>query len=211
MIAPDQFSSLLFSRGYSFFTGVPSVALEPLAEYLVQNGKYVVATNEADAVSACIGAYLGGRILRGPAFLRERRRGFILEWLVIVLATVLTVILHPGESGYPRAIVVGLLALAMGIQNALIREHGIPNLATNVMTLTLTGLLADPRGPQAPHRKRRQFSSIAIFVVSATVGAFLVRYSVAVPLLVATLIFTLALYWLIPARGEIRTAEPVGQ
>ena len=170
-----------------------------------QLSRYVTAF-----VPFVIGAYLGGRILRGPAFLRERRRGFILEWLVIVLATVLTVILHPGESGYPRAIVVGLLALAMGIQNALIREHGIPNLATNVMTLTLTGLLADPRGPQAPHRKRRQFSSIAIFVVSATVGAFLVRYSVAVPLLVATFIFTLALYWLIPARGEIRTAEPVG-
>ena len=128
-----------------------------------------------------------------------------------MLATVLTVILHPGESGYPRAIVVGLLALAMGIQNALIREHGIPNLATNVMTLTLTGLLADPRGPQAPHRKRRQFSSIAIFVVSATVGAFLVRYSVAVPLLVATFDLHPGPVLADPCQGEIRTAEPVGQ
>jgi phosphonopyruvate decarboxylase len=60
MISPDQFSNLLASRGFNFFTGVPSAALEPFADYLVRNYRYVVATNEADAVSACIGAYLGG-------------------------------------------------------------------------------------------------------------------------------------------------------
>ena len=40
-------------------------------------------------------------------------------------------------------------------------------------------------------------------------GAFLVRYSVAVPLLVATWIFT-GLYWLIPARGEIQLRSQSG-
>lgn len=60
MIAPDQFSSLLAARGYNFFTGVPSIALAPFADHLVQTNRYVLATNEADAVSACIGAYLGG-------------------------------------------------------------------------------------------------------------------------------------------------------
>ena len=106
-----------------------------------QLSRYVTAF-----VPFVIGAYLGGRILRGPAFLRERRRGFILEWLVIVLATVLTVILHPGESGYPRAIVVGLLALAMGtIAAAWLESIAVTPEGALVRVLTIAGGMAVAR------------------------------------------------------------------
>lgn len=161
----------------------------------------------AEAVVAFIaGAIVGGRILRGPAFLRERRRGFIFEWAIVVLATVLAFILQPGETGVPREIVITLLAFAMGIQNALIREHGVPMLATNVMTLTLTGLFADKR--KDPHGWRRPAASILMFVVSGAVGAAItVQLGVEWALLLAALVFTVALYWLIPPERAIAGEE----
>src|SRR5439155_22258368 len=35
-----------------------------------------------------VGALLGGRLLRGPQKLQERRIGFAVEWLIVVTATV---------------------------------------------------------------------------------------------------------------------------
>ncbi|MFB7188026.1 DUF1275 family protein [Streptomyces sp. NPDC056230] len=45
-----------------------------------------------------------------------------------------------------------LLGLAMGLQNAVARRLGVPDLTTTVLTLTLTGLAADsgPAGGAAP-------------------------------------------------------------
>jgi hypothetical protein len=60
----------------------------------------------------------------------------------------------------------------MGLQNALVRRHGVPDLATNVMTLTATALVADSAIASGRRENwRRRAASIAIFLVSATVGA----------------------------------------
>jgi hypothetical protein len=49
------------------------------------------------------------------------------------------------------------LAAALGIQNSTVRHLGAPDLTTTVLTLTLTGLIADSAlagGPGAkPHRR----------------------------------------------------------
>lgn len=46
------------------------------------------------------------------------------------------------EAGMAEAlVVVGVLAFAMGLQNALVLAHAVPDVATNVMTLTLVRLL----------------------------------------------------------------------
>ena len=42
-----------------------------------------------------------------------------------------------------RLTLVGLLAVAMGGQNAIARRLAVPDLTTTVLTLTLTGLVAD--------------------------------------------------------------------
>jgi hypothetical protein len=44
--------------------------------------------------------------------------------------------------------------------------------------------------------------SILIFFVSAALGAWLLRYGTAVPLVVASVIFTLALWSLMKGRAE---------
>jgi len=38
---------------------------------------------------------------------------------------------------------VGMLAVAMGAQNAVARRLAVPDLTTTVLTLTVTGLVAD--------------------------------------------------------------------
>jgi uncharacterized membrane protein YoaK (UPF0700 family) len=72
--------------------------------------------------------------LRGPQKIRERRLGFAVEWLLIVTATLVAAAAHPDAHNVAGHAVVALLALAMGWQNAMVRTHGVPDLATNVMT-----------------------------------------------------------------------------
>jgi uncharacterized membrane protein YoaK (UPF0700 family) len=150
-----------------------------------------------------LGALAGGRLLRGPR--AEMRIGFAVEWALLVVALVLTVALHPESAGPAREIVTSLLAFAMGLQNALVRRHGVPDLATNVMTLTATALVADSR-PARGHNEnwRRRFASIAIFLASATLGAALTTsLGPWAPLALTVVLFTVALTGLIARNAPI--------
>jgi hypothetical protein len=82
-------------------------------------------------VAFSLGALLGGRLLRGPQKLQERRIGFAIEWVLIVAATALTWVSEPNAHNLAGNLVVAMLALAMVIQNAMVRVHGVPDLATN--------------------------------------------------------------------------------
>ena len=73
----------------------------------------------------CLGALLGGRLLRGPAKWQERRIGFAVEWLVILAATAVAWRGDPDAHNLAGQAVVTLLAFAMGIQNAMVRVHGV--------------------------------------------------------------------------------------
>jgi uncharacterized membrane protein YoaK (UPF0700 family) len=141
-----------------------------------------------------VGALFGGRMLTLPPRLADRRIGFAVEWVALIGAVIVTVTAHPHTTGTSRLAVLGILAFGMGIQNAMIRRWGIPDLATNVMTLTMVGLLAESSlvGGDNHHAARRA-SSVGLFATSAVLGAFLTRFGVLWPLLLATVIFTVAL------------------
>ncbi len=111
--------------------------------------------------------------------LADRRIGFAGEWCALVAATVTLVLFHPHPVGSVRLVVIGMLALGMGIQNAMIRRWGVPDLATNVMTLTVTGLVAEWSlvGGDNQHAERRA-TSLGLFAVSAVLGAYLTRFGV---------------------------------
>src|SRR4029077_17562288 len=70
-----------------------------------------------------------------------------------------------------------LLALAMGLQNATARRLGGPDLTTTVLTLTLTGIAADPplaRGAN-PNPGLRLLATATMFL-GAAVGTFLILH-----------------------------------
>jgi uncharacterized membrane protein YoaK (UPF0700 family) len=161
-------------------------------------GKYVLVL-----AAFAVGAAAGGRLVRGSR--EETRVGFGVQWLLLGAALLATLALHPGHEGPARDLVVSLLALAMGLQNALIRRHGVPDLATNVMTLTVTALIAESRlAGGRNERWERRLGSVAVFLVSATLGAALTSWlGPWAPLLLALALFTLALSGIDP-RGSAR-------
>ena len=85
--------------------------------------------------------------------------------------------------------VIALTAVAMGLRNSVMRKLAIPDLTTTVLTLTIAGLAADSSltGGDNPRWQRRGAAILAI-LAGAAAGAAMVRYSVAVPLLVCGLI-----------------------
>lgn len=159
-----------------------------LGQSVFRHGGYLLAL-----AAFALGAIAGGRIVRGAQ--GHTRLGFVIEWLFLATATILVFLLPTGSSELARAIVIALLAGAMGLQNALLRRHGVPDLATNVMTLTFTALVADSviSGGQN-ERWQRRFSSIGIFMIGATGGAALTKLlGPAAPLLLALIVFSVAL------------------
>lgn len=141
-----------------------------------------------------VGALIGGALMRGREKRLERRIGFGVELVLVLLATSLAFGTDAGSSGTGRDLVVGILACAMGLQNALIRKHGVADVATNLMTVTFTGLLAESRlvgGTNANWGRRA--GSIGIFFVSAVLGSFLIRFGAGWPLAVATVLLALAM------------------
>src|SRR5437764_14221304 len=111
----------------------------------------------------------------------------------------------------PRNIVSSLLAFAMGMQNALIRRHGVPDVATNLLTITVTALVADsvPAGGRNENWRRR-LASVAVFLASAILGAFLTtRYGPWAPLSVTAALFTVALTGLIARSSEVEGYRPI--
>lgn len=154
------------------------------------------------------GAITGGRLLRLPQRLAVRRVGFAAEWVLVLGAVVATLITHPTAISTSRLLVVGLLAAAMGIQNAMVWHWGVRDLATNVMTLTLTALLADSAlAGGSGNRAGQRAASIGIFASSALLGAYLVRFGVIWDLSIALGVLTLALPVLLQPASDSAVVE----
>ncbi|MFI2261342.1 YoaK family protein [Streptomyces tubercidicus] len=147
-----------------------------------------------------LGALAGGRL--GTRF--ATHRGHLLRTAtaaqsVLVAVTVAVTAVTDGRvtTGVQYTLIV-CLGLGMGLQNAVARRLGVPDLTTTVLTLTLTGLAADstPAGGAAPRPGRRILSVLAM-LLGALVGAAL--------LLHGHLVLTLGLVLLLLALTSVIT------
>jgi uncharacterized membrane protein YoaK (UPF0700 family) len=84
--------------------------------------------------------------------------------------------------------VAAILAVAMGIQNALARKLAVPDLTTTVLTMTLTGIGHDPRSGRRGHATlSRRVLVVATMLAGGVAGAELVlNVGTIVPLALAT-------------------------
>lgn len=167
--------------------------------YFSDAGHYITAIT-----AFTFGALAGGYTVNTA---RQRghyqRAGYVVEWLVLVCACVLALNSEPQPDNWAGITLVILLAFAMGIQNAIVRSYGVPDLATNVMTLTYTAIFAESKPVRGTnHHWQRRVGSVLLFFISAVVGALLLRIGMVAPLVLATLIFTLALYPLLFGHRE---------
>jgi hypothetical protein len=88
--------------------------------------------------------------------------------------------------GEPRLTLIGVLAVAMGGQNAVARRLAVPDLTTTVLTMTVTGLVADATSSSV--RARRLVPIFAMLGGALLGGGLLLLMSVAAPLWLAAAI-----------------------
>jgi uncharacterized membrane protein YoaK (UPF0700 family) len=130
-------------------------------------------------VGALGGGALTGRLGRDRGLLLGAGAG---AELVLVAGSLALTAALPGAAA--RDGIAALLALAMGIQNAVARRLAVPDLTTTVLTMTLTGIAADVRaqGHGLAVLRRRILAVLAMFA-GAVGGALLVLHAGTAPAL----------------------------
>jgi uncharacterized membrane protein YoaK (UPF0700 family) len=95
-------------------------------------------------------------------------------------------------SGYRYGLIV-LLASAMGIQNATVRQLAVPDLTTTVLTMTLTGLGADSAiaGGKGAKSGRRLIAVAAMFLGALVGAAFVLHIHIVIPLVIAAVVLAI--------------------
>jgi uncharacterized membrane protein YoaK (UPF0700 family) len=78
-------------------------------------------------------------------------------------------------SGGSKIAIAGIIAIAMGMQNAMARRLAVPDITTTVLTMTLTGLAADARSGNGSAVVRRLLA-LGTMLVGAVIGALLVDH-----------------------------------
>jgi len=117
-----------------------------------------------------------GRLLRGGGAIQA---GLVAIALAIALASA-----APEPRGVRYAI-IAVLAVAMGIQNAVATRLAVPELTTTVLTKTLTGLASG--GDGGTITMARRLAAVAAMALGALAGGLLVlNLSVAAALTAAT-------------------------
>jgi uncharacterized membrane protein YoaK (UPF0700 family) len=137
-----------------------------------------------------LGALAGGRIVTRLGGHRGRQlrtaAACAAPWLLIAFV-VAAVIGQPVSSGARYALLVPM-GLAMGLQNATARRLAVPDITTTVLTLTLTGVMADSRLAGGPGgRPARRLLAVGAIFLGALVGAlFVVHVDLFIPLALAS-------------------------
>ena len=139
-----------------------------------------------------IGAALGGRMTAkvGHDHALHLRSATVSEFALLAVALIVaaafggpaaihgTLHLATGTATFGTGIMdalAALLAVAMGIQNALARKLAVPDLTTTVLTMTLTGIGQDSRTGHRGHvTLSRRVLVVATMLAGGVVGAELV-------------------------------------
>jgi uncharacterized membrane protein YoaK (UPF0700 family) len=140
---------------------------------------FSIAASLAALVAFFVGALCSGRLVArvGP------RRGRMLAVSTTFQASLVAVALVVGLSvtdlgtGASRYVLIGLMGLAMGMQNGTARKLAVPDLTTTVLTQTIVGAAFDGRlgGGTNSRIGRRGLSALAMFS-GALVGAVCVLH-----------------------------------
>jgi uncharacterized membrane protein YoaK (UPF0700 family) len=150
-------------------------------------GGIEIAASLVAILAFALGAAIGGRWAVDPA----PHRGRLLATAAtlqagLVIASAIVAEVAGVDSLAVRLILIALLAVAMGGQNAVARRLAVPDRTTTVLTLTVTGLVADATSWWV---RLRRLEAVAAMLGGALVGGALLRWvSVAAPLWLAAVV-----------------------
>jgi uncharacterized membrane protein YoaK (UPF0700 family) len=125
-----------------------------------------------------LGAAAGGRIVLWlPAQRTLLLIAMTLEAAFVAVAALIAASVSAIGTGWPRYVLISLLAVTMGVRNAAVRHIAVRDMTTTVITQTLTGLAADSSlgGGHNPNVLHRSISVLGMFV-GALIGATLLLH-----------------------------------
>ena len=144
----------------------------------------------AFAVGAAIGGRLAGRI-REEKFHPWTAIAFAIEAVLLLAAAALSTGRRDALASEPDRLygLIALTGVAMGVRNAVVRKVAVRDLTTTVLTLTITGIVADSSltGGTNPGLWRRACSVVLMFG-GAAAGVLLLRHSLVLPMVVTGVI-----------------------
>ncbi|MFF7177506.1 DUF1275 family protein [Streptomyces sp. NPDC008121] len=142
-----------------------------------------VAGLSAAASAVALAGFLAGAAA-GGAWRRKTEPGALFASLVVFQALLAGLAFAGQAAGWGRYAVLVPLACGMGLQNAVVHRLGVPDLATTVMTRTLTGLAVDRPGPGS----MRRGASVVVLAAGALAGGLVHAHHGVEGVLVAVLV-----------------------
>jgi uncharacterized membrane protein YoaK (UPF0700 family) len=123
-----------------------------------------------------VGAGVGGRLIGWFGADRARLLAIATsaEFALFVVALGVVGLSADPVPAASRDVAVTVLAVATGVQNAVVRRLAVPDLTTTVLTMTLTGLAADIRAGVHSAAFARRLLAVATMFGGALAGAELV-------------------------------------
>jgi len=130
---------------------------------------FSIAASLVALAAFLVGALAGGKLGTVAGAHRGRYLAITSYWKIALVAAALAVAIAMPDN---VLVLIALLAIAMGLQNAAARRLGVADLTTTVLTLTLTGLAADSRLAGGRNsRPMRRVLAAATMLAGAAVGA----------------------------------------
>ncbi|HEX4401779.1 MAG TPA: YoaK family protein [Galbitalea sp.] len=151
-----------------------------------------------------VGASVGGVAISRFSGHRGKllRNALIVQLILFLVALVISLVGGAPLLSAPQLVIISVGAIALGIQNAVVRHLGVPDMTTTVLTMTLTGIGSDLRKRDLATATRRLIAVLAM-LLGAAVGAILVlRLGVSAGIVAVTVVLAAALIGAaIAARG----------
>jgi uncharacterized membrane protein YoaK (UPF0700 family) len=160
------------------------------------------ARSGASLLAFMAGALFGGMINvrhSGWTQMRLLKRAIVIEAVLLLMAASFAASAGTKteiSSSLTYGLIV-LMALAMGVRNAVVRKLAVPDLTTTVLTLTVTGIASDSSlAGGANPRWRSRVTAVMTMFAGAAAGAMLLRYGVFAPLGASSLLLFAVLAWM---------------
>jgi uncharacterized membrane protein YoaK (UPF0700 family) len=130
---------------------------------------------------------------------------------LITVAAVFAGATHLSPNSVLGDLVISLMALAMGVRNAVVQSLGVPDLTTTVLTQLLSRFAAQsPLAGASGKGSVRRLAAVVAMFAGALAGALLLKASLAFTLAVAAALALLTALLYVPAAVRIVGSPPPG-
>jgi uncharacterized membrane protein YoaK (UPF0700 family) len=164
--------------------------------------------------SYLIGAVVGGRLIRHFVGRHPRlvASAVGLEVSLVAAAAVVAAVTHVKVGHLAAYVVIALLALAMGMRSTVVRQFGVPDISTVVLTMTLTALASEsPLAGGAGRGSIRRVITVVAMFAGALSSALLLKTRLFLPLALAAVLALVTGLIYLPAAvrlGRTRSSGP---